>query len=72
MEGGREGGKENSRRRRRAEPKQREMTVCLVRAAYYLGHSNLAPLGRLPVTTNEMDGRSLETEAALCKLFIIF
>ncbi len=66
-----EGGKENSGRRRRAEPKQREMTVCLVRAAYYLEHSNLAPLGRLPVTSNEMDGGSQETELCCinCSLY---
>lgn len=68
-----EGGKESrGGRRRRVEPTQREMTVCLVRTAYYLEHSNLPPLGRLPVTSNKMDGGSLE--AAVCKYngFIIF
>lgn len=65
-----EGGKESrGGRRRRAEPKQREMTVCLVRAAHYLEHSNLPPLGRLPVTSNKMDGGRLETEAVVYKWF---
>lgn len=47
-----EGGKESrGGRRRTAEPKQRDMTVCLVRTAYYFEHSNLPLLGRLPVTS---------------------
>lgn len=46
-EGGMAAGKQwrGGKRRRRAEPKQGEITVCLVRAAYYLEHSNLPPLG---------------------------
>lgn len=42
-EEGRCGGQAESRggRRRRGEPKQREMTVCLHRTAYYCEHSNL-------------------------------
>lgn len=36
---------------------------CLVRTAYYWEHSNLRPLGRLPVTSNKMTWGSLETDA---------
>lgn len=45
------------------------MTVCLVSTAYYLEHSNLPSLGRLPVTSNKMDGVGLEAEAAVYKWF---
>lgn len=60
-----EGQKKKGEEREDFQPKQREMTVCLVRAAYYLEHTNLPPLGWLPGTSNRRHGGSLQTDAVV-------
>lgn len=58
-------GQKEGEEREDFQPKQREMTVCLVRAAYYLEHTNLPPLGWLPGTSNRRHGGSLQTDAVV-------